>query len=1138
MRNRQRAARLASLAFLVFFGAYTAGVIVWLAFGIPPVLAAHFDSVHQALHKWGAGHQAYVVCSARGLEQKATAASRTRPAREIAFQSARDVQVWFENTDGPRPHNFVIYDPVRPHDRPIFQTGTITSGGHYQYRFRTPASGTYAFRDNNRPEWSGKVVVINGSDIPDVVRRFPVLATIVTGAAIDAHIADPVGKVILQYLFSVLNVGLGLLLIRLRPRDLAARLLAFGMIGTAAVFNFSAHSALEEIPGLAVLLHDNYHLAAGLAYVYALLVFPDGKLVAHWSRSRWFKWPLPVAYLVAATAAVYFNRGRLHGDPTGFVLFFGVLIPVAGVTSQSLRLRRAPSAPEREQSRLLVWALSLALGMALVLIGLKVAIAGADLKARTVQDLDQLAFLVFPILFAMIPIALTVVLVRYRLWDIDRVINQTLVYGTVTGVLGFAYVASVVLLPNLLEPVTSKSSLVVAGSTLAVAALFRPARDWVQAFIDRRFYRAKYDAARTMEAFSARVRDELDLDNVTRELLAVAEATMQPARVSLWLRRQDGPTPEEREVVCLTAEARLERSDGVAVDGGGAARVAALSPSIRGVVRRARRTGERGSQPAQAPVAGGPRQMELAPVKIALDDPIAACLQTPGGPVDVDKLQLVSPGRDALRATGVKLAVPLVSQGELIGLLGLGPRLSERDYSSDDRRLLDDLAKRGAPALRVAQLVRQLVHQQAVELRARERIEQELRVAQLIQQQFLPREVPDLPGWRVATYYQPARAVGGDFYDFIELPDGRVGLVCGDVTDKGVPAALVMATTHSILRGDGSRLSSPGRVLERANDLLFAEIPPQMFVTCLYGVLDPATGRLRYANTGHNLPYVQTADGVVELRATGMPLGLMPAMSYEEQEATLEPGDTLLLHSDGLVEAHDPERRMFGFSRLMALVGGCSGGRELIDLLLAELREFTGPGWEQEDDITLVTVQRAALPAVPESPAPAHAGSRDIGARVLTEFSVPSEPGSERQAMAQVAQAVADLDLAAERLERLKTAVAEAVVNAIEHGNRNRPELGVRVAVLASASVLSVRVTDRGGGRPIAEPETPDLSAKLAGRQPPRGWGLFLIKNMVDELAVTSDERHHTVELIFHLEAGGNRHETEAEALVPLADPK
>src|SRR6266545_1856677 len=169
-----------------------------------------------------------------------------------------------------------------------------------------------------------------------------------------------------------------------------------------------------------------------------------------------------------------------------------------------------------------------------------------------------------------------------------------------------------------------------------------------------------------------------------------------------------------------------------------------------------------------------------------------------------------------------------------VDLLRLGPRRSEQEYSHDDRKLLDDLAAHAAPAVRVAQLVRQ----QQAEIRDRERIEQELKVAQLIQQQFLPRELPDLPGWHVAAYYRPARAVGGDFYDFIDLPDGKVGIVVGDVTDKGVPAALVMATTHTVLRGEALRLVAPGEVLKRANELLLDEMPPNMFVTCLYAVLD------------------------------------------------------------------------------------------------------------------------------------------------------------------------------------------------------------------------------------------------------------------------------------------------------------
>ncbi|MFQ6102447.1 MAG: PP2C family protein-serine/threonine phosphatase [Anaerolineae bacterium] len=210
----------------------------------------------------------------------------------------------------------------------------------------------------------------------------------------------------------------------------------------------------------------------------------------------------------------------------------------------------------------------------------------------------------------------------------------------------------------------------------------------------------------------------------------------------------------------------------------------------------------------------------------------------------------------------------------------------------------------------------------------------------------------------MAAYYQPARAVGGDFYDFVEFSDGRLGLIVGDVTDKGVPAAMVMATTRAILRGAAERLVSPGQVLERVNELLCPDIPLNMFVTCLYTLLDPASGRLQYANAGHNLPCRRSKDGIDELRATGMPLGLMPGMTYEEKETTLAPGESILLYSDGLVEAHDPQREMFGFPRLRGLLASHPGGAALIDFLLDKLAEFTGAEWEQEDDVTFVTLER------------------------------------------------------------------------------------------------------------------------------------------------------------------------------------
>jgi serine phosphatase RsbU (regulator of sigma subunit) len=236
----------------------------------------------------------------------------------------------------------------------------------------------------------------------------------------------------------------------------------------------------------------------------------------------------------------------------------------------------------------------------------------------------------------------------------------------------------------------------------------------------------------------------------------------------------------------------------------------------------------------------------------------------------------------------------------------------------------------------------------------RQSIEQELRVARSIQQASLPKDMPLLDGWQITPYYQPAREVGGDFYDFFELEDGRVGVAVGDATGKGMPAALAVSATSSMLRAVAQAFgsSSPGEVLARVNETLVARIPPNMFVTCFYA--------LSYANAGHDLPYLYRNSEAEELRARGMPLGLMPAMGYEQKEVVLERGDSALFYTDGLVEAHDPKGEMFGFPRLQALVAEHAEGEPLGDFLMEELYTFVGEGWEQEDDITLLTLRRSA----------------------------------------------------------------------------------------------------------------------------------------------------------------------------------
>ena len=302
-----------------------------------------------------------------------------------------------------------------------------------------------------------------------------------------------------------------------------------------------------------------------------------------------------------------------------------------------------------------------------------------------------------------------------------------------------------------------------------------------------------------------------------------------------------------------------------------------------------------------------------------------------------DRRELMGVAPTGRKATNMAIAIHRIVGGKIAEEWGVGTSLSEVREGFVGRW--------------------QHLEQERIE---RESVEHELRVARRIQQASLPEEVPQLEGWQISPYYQPAREVGGDFYDFFELPDGHLGLVVADATGKGVPAALVMASARSMLRAVARASEySPGDVLGRVNDTLVTDMPPNMFVTCFYAILDPKSATLSYANAGHDLPYVHHGDGAEELRARGMPLGPMPGMSYEQKEVVLDAGVSVLLYSDGLVEAHDPKGEMFGFPRVRAQVAERGEERWLGEYLMEELYSFVGEGWEQEDDITLLTLRRS-----------------------------------------------------------------------------------------------------------------------------------------------------------------------------------
>jgi phosphoserine phosphatase RsbU/P len=244
----------------------------------------------------------------------------------------------------------------------------------------------------------------------------------------------------------------------------------------------------------------------------------------------------------------------------------------------------------------------------------------------------------------------------------------------------------------------------------------------------------------------------------------------------------------------------------------------------------------------------------------------------------------------------------------------------------------------------------------------KEKLERDLQVAYDIQMSILPRSMPAVPGFQFGARIVPARIVGGDFFDFVPLGPGTLGVAVGDVTDKGLPAAIFMAQARALLRAEACSAASPREALERVNRHLLQMNDAGLFVTVLYGVLDLAGGLFRYARAGHELPLLSDAGGAVTVapRGSGMALGLVERPPIDEQALAIPPGATLLLYTDGATEAHDPQYEEFGVARLAATLAAHhdAAAGALCDLLLGAITAFQQTA-HQHDDITLVAIRAA-----------------------------------------------------------------------------------------------------------------------------------------------------------------------------------
>ena len=306
---------------------------------------------------------------------------------------------------------------------------------------------------------------------------------------------------------------------------------------------------------------------------------------------------------------------------------------------------------------------------------------------------------------------------------------------------------------------------------------------------------------------------------------------------------------------------------------------------------------------------------------------------------------------DGRQATCSELAVPIVSNAQVIGALNLE---SDRPgaFGASDAELLQFFCSVAAIAIEKA-----LLHRQVLE---KQRLESQLRIARQVQAGLLPAAPPELPGWDVAAVNLPTWEIGGDYFDYVPLPDGRLGLVVADVSGKGVPAALIMATFRAALRTALRRDGCATGVAEEMNQVLLEVTGAARFVTAVYGILDPRSGRFEYVNCGHNPPLLLAADGESLLLERGGPaLGLVLDAPYERGEVALGPGHLLALYTDGVVEPADGQGEEFGRERLERRLRGCAGqpaGDTILSVVDATRTWAHSTGYA--DDFTLVVVRR------------------------------------------------------------------------------------------------------------------------------------------------------------------------------------
>ncbi|HZU08959.1 MAG TPA: SpoIIE family protein phosphatase [Pseudacidobacterium sp.] len=718
--------------------------------------------------------------------------------------------------------------------------------------------------------------------------------------------------------FSIISLAcllMGYWVVMAKPLEANAWLLLVLLSGPSVIV-FNGSGLATGVFGFAL---QFWYVLLQIAMPPALLLFgiyfPEPSRID--ARFPWIKWivlgPLLVCALIGFSAfyGEFYGSGNpawlaqaatWAGHDQDFLNLLCVLLYLAFTVD---KLRTASTEDARRRLRVLTAGMSVSLVAVLVIF---IILPHFGITATNSRLLWLTYVGILCLLLA--PFTLVYVVLVQRAMDVRILIRMGARYALAKATLWFVQIALItVLAVELLLPVFGKkqqSPMGVIGVLvfLAIVLVLRSGlQKRAQQWIDRRFFREAYDAERVLNDLAEEVRRFTETGPLLETVARRIAETLHVSQIAMLLRRGE--------------QFVLQKSIGLSTQNGLVLPV--QSSSVRYLTNS--------NQPA----------------RLYRDDP------------DAWYLMAGTAERYTLDQINAELLLPLPGRNRMMGVMALGPKRSEAAYSSADMKMLQALASQTGLALEVSELARSL----AAEAAQRERANREMEIAREVQERLFPQEMPQLPGASVAGFCRPAQGVGGDYYDVIDMGDGRIGLAIGDVSGKGISAALLMASLRASLRGvtlDGPR--DYARLMHKVNRLVYEASASNRYATFFFGSYDPATHMLECVNAGHNPPIVLRGKEVIRLNPDGPVVGLLPSAPYTEQKIQLRAGDALVLYTDGISEAMNKTDEEWGEERMIAAAQTARDKTAcaLLETIFAAADGFTA-GAPQHDDMTLLVLK-------------------------------------------------------------------------------------------------------------------------------------------------------------------------------------